>query len=144
MELRWWSIEVLDGPRGTARAWSDSLGNALTEAAVTHGAYRWERHTHTWGVLFEIAFRTDEAWEAFRGLPVVTAALDAVPDPAYGFFVYQGRGGSGGKTHPRRPHPIAGGGSAEVPIPDVREFILLGGSGAWEPDTTPAWVRQPS
>lgn len=142
MELRWWSIEVLDGPRGTARAWRDSLGNALTEAAITHGAYRWQWNTHSWGVLFEIAFRTDEAWEAFRALPVVSAALDAVPDPARGLFVYQGRGGSGGMPHPRRPRPIAGSGAAQVPIPEVREFVSLTGSNPLEAAPAPFLDRQ--
>jgi hypothetical protein len=125
MNLRWWSIEVLDGPRGTARAWRDSLGSALTEAAITHGAYQWEWHSHTWGVLFEIAFRTDEAWASYRGLPLVSAALDAVPDPAYGLFVHPGRGGSNGHPHPRRPHPIAGAGGAELPLPEIDRVLNL-------------------
>ena len=90
MELHWWSIEVLDGPRGPARAWRDAVGEALVEAAVTHGAYQWEWHTHHWGVLFEIAFRGDERWAAYRGLPLVSAALDAVPEPVAGLFVHPG------------------------------------------------------
>ncbi|MCO8270376.1 hypothetical protein M1L60_07175 [Actinoplanes sp. TRM 88003] len=127
MNLRWWSIEVLDGPRGTARAWRDSLGNALVEAAVTHGAYRWEWHTHTWGVLFEIAFSTDESWSAYRALPLVSAALDAVPDPAYGLFIHPGPGGSAGRSLPRRPLPIAGAGAAELPLSDTRPVLRLTG-----------------
>ncbi|GAA0501606.1 hypothetical protein Ade02nite_93780 [Paractinoplanes deccanensis] len=118
MELRWWSIEVLDGPGGSARAWRDGLGTALTEAAITHGAYQWEWHTHTWGVLFEVAFLTDERWTAYRSLPLVTAALDAVPDPVHGLYVYPGRGGSSGPHVPRRPRPIAGAGAAPLPVED--------------------------
>ncbi|MEU8821389.1 hypothetical protein [Actinoplanes sp. NPDC048796] len=125
MELRWWSIEVLDGPGGSARAWRDGLGTALTEAAITHGAYQWEWHTHTWGVLFEIAFATDERWAAFRALPLVTAALDAVPDPAHGLYVYQGRGGSSGPHIPRRPHPITGAGAAPLPADESLDVIHL-------------------
>ncbi|WP_250029950.1 hypothetical protein [Paractinoplanes maris] len=128
MNLRWWSIEVLDGPRGTARAWRDSLGNALTEAAVTHGAYEWEWHTHTWGVLFEIAFRTDESWSSYRALPLVSAALDAVPDPAHGLFIHPGRGGSAGESRPRRPRPIAGAGAAQLPLSDIPEQVTVTGS----------------
>jgi hypothetical protein len=142
MELRWWSIEVLDGPRGPAHVWRDSLGNALTEAAITHGAYRWQWHTQVWGVLFEIAFRTDEAWAAFRALPVVSAALDAVPDPAHGLFVYPGRGGSSGAAHPRHPRPIVGGGAAEAPIPEDREFVTLTGSSSREAPPPPVLDRQ--
>jgi hypothetical protein len=125
MELRWWSIEVLDGPRGTARAWRESLGNNLVEAAVTNGAYRWEWTFHQWGVLFEIAFRTDEAWSAYRALPVVSAALDAVPDATHGLYVYPGRGGSGGRTEPRHTRPLSGGGAAEMPLPEIRELLTL-------------------
>ncbi|GAB2578071.1 hypothetical protein Aab01nite_10380 [Paractinoplanes abujensis] len=125
MELRWWSIEVLDGPHGTARAWRESLGNNLVEAAVTNGAYRWEWTVHQWGVLFEIAFHTDEAWSAYRALPVVTAALDAVPDTAHGLYVYPGRGGSGGRSEPRHTRPISTGGAAEMPRPEIRELLTL-------------------
>jgi hypothetical protein len=121
MELRWWSIEVLDGSTWSARGWRDSLGNALTEAAISHGAYEWQWHEHTWGVLFEIAFASDERWTGFRNLPLVTAALDGVPDPVHGLFVYPGRGGSNGQRHPRRPRPIAGAGAA--PLPETTEVV---------------------
>ena len=84
MELYWWSVEVLDGPGGSARLWQDAWGNALTEAAITNGAYEWQWHTHSWGVLFEIAFASDQRWQTFRDLPAVRAALDAVPDPVNG------------------------------------------------------------
>lgn len=114
MQLYWWSIEVLDGASGPARAWRDAHGEALSEAAITNGAYDWEWHQHTWGVLFEIAFATDEHWHVFRDLPVVRAALDAAPH----FLVYPGRGGSSGRTQPRRPRPIAGAGAAALPISD--------------------------
>jgi hypothetical protein len=116
MDLHWWSIEVLDGATLPASRWQDAHGNALTEAAVTHGAYEWHWHTHSWGVLFEIAFRSDEAWSVFRELPGVRAALDAVPDPVNGLLVYPGRGGSSGRVQPRRPRPIAGAGAAALPI----------------------------
>ena len=122
MELYWWSIEVMDSSAGSARGWRDSLGNALTEAAVTHGAYDWEWHTHSWGVLFEIAFASDERWAEFRALPVVTAALDAVPDPVHGLFIHPGRGGSTGERQPRKPRPIAGAGAA--PLPESTDIPL--------------------
>lgn len=115
MELYWWSIEVLDGPGGAARSWQDAHGGALTEAAITNGAYDWAWHKHTWGVLLEIAFASDERWQAFRELPAVRAALDAVPDPVNGLHIYPGRGGSAGSVNPRRPKPIAGAGAAPLP-----------------------------
>ena len=125
MELHWWSIEVLDGPRGSARAWREAVGGALTEAAVTHGAYEWEWHTHSWGVLLEIAFRSDERWSAYRRLPLVVAALDAVPDPVRGLFVHPGRGGSSAPREPRRPRPVSGAGAAPLPATDERPRYTL-------------------
>jgi hypothetical protein len=118
MELHWWSIEVLDGPSATARGWREAIGPGLIEAAITNGAYDWAWHTHTWGVVLEIAFASDERWHLYRGLPVVVAALDAVPDPVNGLHVYPGRGGSTGRSEPRRPRPIAGAGAAALPLPD--------------------------
>lgn len=117
MDLYWWSIEVLDGPSEPARFWREAHGSALTEAAITHGAYDWVWHQHTWGVLFEIAFARDERWHVYRDLPAVRAALDAVPDPVNGLLVYPGRGGSSGTVQPRRPRPIAGAGAAALPEP---------------------------
>ena len=127
MDLYWWSIEVLDGATQSAARWQDAHGNALTEAAITHGAFEWHWHEHSWGVLFEIAFRSDEHWSLFRELPGVRAALDAVPDPVNGLMVYPGRGGSSGRVQPRRPRPIAGAGAAALPIePDFVGARLAG------------------
>jgi hypothetical protein len=116
MDLHWWSIEVFDGATQSAALWRDAHGDALTEAAITHGAYEWHWHRHSWGMLFEIAFRSDEHWSAYRELPGVRAALDAVPDPLHGLMIYPGRGGSSGRVQPRRPRPIAGAGAATLPI----------------------------
>jgi hypothetical protein len=125
MDLHWWSIEVLDGATLSAARWQDAHGNALAEAAVTHGAFEWHWHAHSWGVLFEIAFRSDEQWSVFRDLPGVRAVLDAVPDPLNGRLVYPGRGGSSGRVQPRRPRPIAGAGAAALPIePEILEAVL--------------------
>jgi hypothetical protein len=120
--LYWWSIEVFDSARGSADRWRDAYGNALTEAAITHGAYEWEWHRHAWGVLFEIAFRGEERFESFRNLPGVRAALDAVPDPVNGLLVYPGRGGSSGRVWPRRPRPVLGAGAA--PLPETQEILV--------------------
>jgi hypothetical protein len=116
MDLHWWSIEVFDGATLPASRWQDAHDTALTEAAITHGAYEWHWHRHSWGVLFEVGFRSDEQWPVFRDLPAVRAALDAVPDPLNGLMVYPGRGGSSGRVQPRRPRPVTGAGAAELPI----------------------------
>src|SRR3954470_21961301 len=130
MELYWWSIEVLDGRGGAARSWQDAHGGALTEAAITNGAYDWAWQKHSWGVLFEIAFASDERWQAYRELPAVRAALDAVPDPVNGLLVYPGRGGparsqatgaggrGGNNKKPPRPRPVAGAAAAPRPVED--------------------------
>src|ERR1700676_3046126 len=88
----WFSIEVLDGA-SSASLWSEAHGDALVEAAFLSGATDWNWHRHTWGVVLELAFDEDEAWDRFRALPSVGAALDAVPDPLTGLIVYRGRGG---------------------------------------------------
>jgi hypothetical protein len=113
--LRWWSIEVFDGPRLSARSWRDSYGAALVEAAITNGAREWQWHHHSWGVLFEVAFSDETRWPVYRDLPAVRAALDAVPDPVNGVLVYPGRGGSSGRVEPRRPLPIVAAGAAAIP-----------------------------
>jgi hypothetical protein len=137
MELYWWSIEVLDGPAGPARGWREARGAALTEAAITNGAYDWNWQAHTWGVLLEIAFASDERWQAFRNLPAVRAALDAVPDPINGLLIYPGRGGSAGSTKPRRPRPIAGAGAATRPSEEAPPLRAVAEG---HPPSGPAWV----
>ncbi|HEY6748933.1 MAG TPA: hypothetical protein VI357_24850 [Mycobacteriales bacterium] len=67
--------------------------------------------------MFEVEFDDEDAWEAFRRLPAVQAALDAVPDPVQGLLIYPGRGGSSGRVAPRVTSPILGAGAAALPIP---------------------------
>lgn len=140
----WWSVEVFHGAFSAAR-WRDSYGSSLIESAVSHGALDWEWHEHRWGVVFEVAFGDDAQWEAFRGLPGVRAALDAVPDPVNGLLVYRGRGGGAGALSPRRPRPYAGAGAMALPEPEQERHLDLtgtepeplvgvdGGPGAYEP-----------
>jgi hypothetical protein len=122
----WWSIEVLDGAY-PAGSWRAVHAPALIEAAITRGAVDWNFQLILTGgpatrdspgrrgVIFEIAFRDSDAWVAFRHLPAVTAALDAVPDPVSGLLIYQGRGGSSASAETRRPYPKVGGGAAPIP-----------------------------
>lgn len=112
----WYSVEVFDGATA-ASAWADAYGDALIETAITHGAVDWTWHRHPWGVVFEVELVDEDAWEVYTGLPVVQAALDAVPDPVTGLIVYRGRGGSSGAPFPRKPRPLTGSGSAALPLP---------------------------
>lgn len=116
MSKSWWSIEVRDGVL-PAQRWKDGYGEALLEAAITNGARRWEWTVVPGGVVLEVAFRDAEDWARFRALPVVTAALDATPDPINGLYVYPGRGGSSGAQVPKRKPRPTGAGAAAVPIP---------------------------
>jgi hypothetical protein len=120
--MTWWSIEVIDGPF-SASSWADAHGDALVEAALLEGARDWSWHSHPWGVVFELAFEDEEAWERFRDSLAVQAALDAVPDPISGLIVYKGRGGSAGRLRPRRPRPLAGGGAVALPVP-IDELLV--------------------
>ena len=110
------SIEVLDGA-SSASLWAEAHGDSLIEAAFTGGATDWNWHRHTWGVVLELCFTDEAAWDRFRALPAVDAALDAVPDPISGLIVYRGRGGNAGRGEPRRPRPLIGSGAAALPLP---------------------------
>lgn len=119
----WYSIEVFDGAFG-ASLWQDAHGDSLVESAILSGAIDWEWHRTSWGVVFEVAFEDEPSWESFRDSTGVQAALDAVPDPVAGVLVYKGRGGSSGKRDPHKPRPLAGAGSAALPLPEEEPSVL--------------------
>ena len=112
----WFSIEVMNAST-SARPWYEAYSDLLVGLALSHGAVEWEWRLPGCGCVFEVAFSGDEAWERFRRHPTVQAALDAVPDPVNGLLVHRGRGGSSGARWPRRPRPLAGAGSAALPLP---------------------------
>ena len=116
----WLTVEVVDG-EVPASGWRRSFDDALIEAALTQGASYWEWHLTPWGVVLELAFETDEQLERYRSLPVVRAALDAVPDRAQGLLIYRGRGGGSGALVPRhrRPRPVADAAALPEPAPDA-------------------------
>ncbi|GAB3872315.1 hypothetical protein ACFPIJ_02425 [Dactylosporangium cerinum] len=122
MNLTWWSIEVRDGET-PARQWRDAWSSSLLEAAVTHGAHDFIWQAEPFGVVLELGFAEHEtaAWDRFRRLPAVVAALDAV-DPRT-LYVYPGRGGSAGAGMPRRtPRPIV---EDAAPLPVTPAPLLL-------------------
>jgi hypothetical protein len=112
----WYSIEVFDGA-SSAALWADLHGDPLLESALSSGAKDWSWHGHSWGVVLELEFADTKAWDAWRALPHVQAALDGVPDPISGLIVYRGRGGSSGTSRPRRLRPLLGSGAAALPLP---------------------------
>lgn len=112
----WYSIEVLDGATSSS-VWAEAWGDTLIEAALRGRATDWSWERHSWGVVFEVAFSQESDWETFKDSAAVSAALDAVPDPLTGLIFYRGRGGSSGAVEPRRPRPLAGSGSAALPLP---------------------------
>ena len=120
----WLTIEVVDGEFPASR-WRRSYEDALIEAALTHGADSWEWHVTRWGVVLEIEFSSDGQLERFRGLPVIRAALDAVPDRAHGLIVYRGRGGGAGSHVRRRPRPRPIADAAALPEPPPEQFCRL-------------------
>lgn len=103
--MEFWTIEILDGPRSSARLWRAAYSERLIEAALTRGGKDWTWRARDWGVLLEVSFADESDWLRFRATPAVQAALDAVPDPVQGLFVSTGRGGSSGARVPRRPRP---------------------------------------
>ena len=120
----WWSIEVFHGEIAAGR-WRDTYASRLIESAVTAGATSWEWHEHQFGVVFEVEFAAEDDWAAFRAIPTVQAALDAVPDPVNGLLVYRGRGGGAGTGSPRHPRPAAGAGAMSLPEPGAEPRLDL-------------------
>jgi hypothetical protein len=121
---QWFSIEVLDG-RSTASQWADAFGDDLVTSALGFGAQDWSWHSHTWGVVLEVRFPNEAAWDAWRESLTVQRALDSVPDPVSGLIVYKGRGGSSGRVQPRKPRPLSGSGAAALPLPLALEDIVF-------------------
>ena len=121
----WWTVEVFSGDKLPASGWRYAYEDELTEAAITHGALYYEWHDSQYGVIFEILFPSDAEFEAFRELPAVRAALEAVPDPVNGLIIYRGRGGAAGGTKPRKPKPAPGAAALELEEPkDAREPVI--------------------
>ena len=120
----WWSIEVLHGEVSAFR-WQEQHDSALIEAALTNGVRDGAWHADRWGVVFEVLFDTQEQWEAFRGLAVVRAALDGVPDPVSGLLIYRGRGGGAGAREPRSPKPAPSSGAVSLPGPAGEPYLDL-------------------
>jgi hypothetical protein len=114
MDEQWWSIEVIDGVFSAA-VWQDAHRTALVEALLTNGGIDWTWQPRPWGIVLEVRLRDEDAWRAFRELPAVRAALDAVPDPVGGLLIYRGRGGGSSAPVPHRPRPHLGAGAAALP-----------------------------
>jgi hypothetical protein len=127
----WWSIEVLHG-QVSAFGWQSAYDSMLIEAALTNSALDGQWHADGWGVAFEVCFETAEEWEAFRALPLVRAALDAVPDPVNGLLIYRGRGGTSASGKPRRPKPAPAASAVALPEPEPERRLDLTGVAAPE------------
>ena len=109
-------IEVLDG-EFPASSWLDAYSERVFATAVSFGASAVDWHRHRWGIVLRLAFRDEDAFDAFRAAPAVVSALDAVPDPVKGLVFHRGWGGTSGSGEPRRPRPRTGAGAASLPIP---------------------------
>lgn len=118
------SVEVHDG-RFAAGRWADAHGDSLVENALGHGALEWRWRRFDWGVVLELCFADEEAWDRFRASPAVEAALDAVPDAVSGLRIRRGWGGGSSAREPRRPRPLAGAGAAALPLPLPEEASLV-------------------
>jgi hypothetical protein len=129
---QWWSIEVLHGEYSAFR-WQEQHDSALIEAALANGVRDGAWHADRRRVVFEVLFDTEEQWETFCGLPVVCAALDAVPDPVNGLLIYRGRDGEA--RQPFRPKPAPS--SAAVSLPASADNPCL------DPTAVPARADAP-
>jgi len=115
----WWSIEIMVAERAetSAASWRAAHAPSLTESLVTNRARQWMWTEHTWGVVLEVAFGSEEHWLAWRALPGTQAALDAVPDPVAGLLVHRGHGGACGAYVPRVPSVPPAGQREVLPEP---------------------------
>lgn len=116
------SIEVIDAAF-SASSWKNTYGDMLTTTAMEHGADDWQWVERPWGVVFEVAFKTELDADFWLDLPAVRAAFDAVPDPIAGLVFHRGWGGTSGRDQKRKRGPRAGAGGAEVPLPEDPELI---------------------
>jgi hypothetical protein len=124
----WWSIEVLHGyGNASAFLWQSAYQSEFIEAALTNGALDATWHVDIWGVAFEVCFDDADKWEAFRNLPIIRGALDAVPDPVNGLLIYRGRGGSSAAGKPRRPRPAPSAAAVALPEPEEERYVDLTG-----------------
>jgi hypothetical protein len=112
------TIEVFDG-QTPASLWANAHLNTILEIAAGFGAKDWRSIERSWGVIIEVAFENEEAWEAFRRAPTVVAAFDAAPR----VLTRRGWGGSSGTRKPLKPKPYAGAGAAEIPIPEEASAV---------------------
>lgn len=110
------SVEIFNGSFA-ASLWADAHGDALVETAVTSGALDWDLKRTAWGVVFEVAFRTEAEWETYKASDAVRNALHTAPDPTTGVLIYRGRSLDGGKDSPRKPKPKIGSGAAALSLP---------------------------
>lgn len=119
----WWSIEI-SGAEFELATWVRARGSDVIRTALEHGARDWDRVSGTWGVVLEFCFADTLVVTAgrpgFVDNPLVKAALDAVPDPINGLFLYPGRGGSSAAGVPRRPRPAPVAVAAVLPEPETR------------------------
>lgn len=114
------SIEVLDAAF-PASSWHQGYGDRLISTAVERCGTEWRWVERSWGLVLEIAFSSESAYQVWREVPAVRSAFDAVPDPVNGLIFHRGWGGTSGSGEPRRPRPLAGAGSAELPLPEPEE-----------------------
>jgi hypothetical protein len=112
----WLSIEIFNGAYA-ARIWADTNGDALIESAVTSDAVDWEVRRTAWGVVFEVAFRTELECDRFKALDAVKSAIQTMPDPKNGVIIYKGRSTDSGFGTPRRPRPKLDSGSSALALP---------------------------
>lgn len=99
------SIEVFDGAF-SADLWEEAHGDRLVQAALLHGVNDWEWHRLRWGIVLELDFADELAWERFRADPAVQAALESVPDGISGLLIYRASGEARDGHSPAGPVPL--------------------------------------
>lgn len=118
----WMSIEVFNGPYA-ASLWADAHADLLIESALTAGALDWDVKRTAWGVAFEVAFKDEAAWDAYRESDAFRTAMATAPSPVDGVLIYRGRSLDGGSTNPRTKKPKKGSGAGALELPKAEAIF---------------------
>ncbi len=118
----WMSLEIFNGSFA-ASLWADAHNDALVESAVTAGAIDWDLKRTAWGVVFEVAFKTEAEWEAYKQSEAFRNALRTAPEPETGVLIYRGRSLDSGTPNPRKPKPKSGSGANALALPFTLPFV---------------------
>jgi hypothetical protein len=109
----------------SAFRWQEQHDSALIEAALTNGAVDGSWPADSWGVVFEVLFKTEEQWQAFRNCQPRARPWTRyrTPSTACSSTV----AGAGERRGSRRPETAPAASAASLPEPETEPLLDLTG-----------------